>query len=132
MNKRIIVIEIGGRQSEDMEKAKWVTKVVTKEVGGYNEAFVVNLSDDEYEEIAEILDVPVSRGVVDRLTQLIRQAAIRARIDEREKMKFINADGTETFAPFMQYRSTIDGLLVDWDTRTEQLEQQLSLNEEEV
>lgn len=52
MSKRIIVIEISGRQSEDMEKAKWVTKVVTKEVGGYNEAFVVNVTDDEYEEIA--------------------------------------------------------------------------------
>lgn len=52
MSKRIIVIEIGGRQSEDMEAVEWVAKVVAKKVGGYNEAFTVNLSDEIYETMA--------------------------------------------------------------------------------
>jgi hypothetical protein len=52
MSKRIIVIEISGRQSEDMEDAKWVASVVAKKVGGYNEAFVVNITDEQFEEIA--------------------------------------------------------------------------------
>lgn len=52
MNKRIIVIEFGGRQSEDMDELQWVIKNVANRVGGYTEAFTVNLTDEEYEEIA--------------------------------------------------------------------------------
>jgi len=52
MNKRIIILEISGRQSEDMEDIKWVAQVVAKKMGGYNEAFIVNISDDTYESLA--------------------------------------------------------------------------------
>jgi len=52
MSKRIIVIEITGRQSEDMEEAEWVTRTVAKHVGGYNEAFVVNVTDEQFENMA--------------------------------------------------------------------------------
>lgn len=52
MNKRIIVIEIGGRQSEDMGKAEWAVKNIVSQLGGYNEAFTVNVSEKLYEELA--------------------------------------------------------------------------------
>lgn len=52
MSKRIIVLEIGGRQSEDMDDIKWVASVIAKKIGGYNEAFITNISDDDYEKIA--------------------------------------------------------------------------------
>jgi hypothetical protein len=52
MGKRIIVIEISGRQSEDMEDAKWVAQVVAKKIGGYNEAFITNVTDEQFENMA--------------------------------------------------------------------------------
>lgn len=52
MSKYIIVIEIGGRQSEDMAEAKWAVQNVVSHVGGYNEAFVTTATDDEFETLA--------------------------------------------------------------------------------
>jgi hypothetical protein len=44
-----------------------------------------------------------------------------ARIDERENMKFIDNDGKETHLPYVQYRYSGDGLLINWEDRTAQL-----------
>ena len=56
MSKYIIVLEIGGRQSEDMDEAKWAVKNVVEHVGGYNEAFVVAVDDDTYDKLSERAD----------------------------------------------------------------------------
>lgn len=44
-----------------------------------------------------------------------------ARIDERESMKFILPNGDETFVPYVQYRFVKDGLILDWENRSDQL-----------
>ena len=56
--------------------------------------------------------------------------SIKARIDEREHMKFIENDGAETHKPYVQYRFAKDGLLLDWDDRTKALQAQLIQDKE--
>lgn len=56
---------------------------------------------------------------------LVASETTKARIDERESMKFIYADGVETYAPYAQYRFVKDGLILNWEDRTEQLKAEL-------
>lgn len=59
------------------------------------------------------------------VANLIAIKELESRIDERENMRFFDNDGTETFTPYCKYRYMGDGLKVDWDYRTTNLEQQL-------
>lgn len=52
---------------------------------------------------------------------------LEARKDERENMRFLKSDGTETHIPFTEYRYTGDGLLLDWEKRTAKLDRLLGV-----
>jgi hypothetical protein len=73
--------------------------------------------------------IPELAAMLARYVQAHTDAAVKAaRIDERENMKFIDwhsdPPGQETFIPFTQYRYTGDGLLLNWEDRTQQLKPQ--------
>ena len=84
-----------------------------------------------------IVNEPETSRTTLKLTPKLKiMAAVEAygmaeRIDERENMKFIDADGQETFAPYLQYRYTGDGLLLDWEDRTKQLDERLQAKQPE-
>lgn len=69
---------------------------------------------------------PFYRQLLALLQSKINEAEIRARIDERESMKFFDDNGKEIFKPYLQYRFTGEGLRQSWDGRTKELLAQLN------
>ncbi len=67
-------------------------------------------------------EVPALQKAKQAIASKLRQVETEARVHEREHMKFIQSDGTETHIPFTQYRFTGDGLLLDWEDRSVQLQ----------
>lgn len=54
MAKIMIAIEIGGRQSEDVDDAQWaVQNIIKPKLGGYNSAHMICMSDSQYDDMIE-------------------------------------------------------------------------------
>lgn len=56
----------------------------------------------------------------------LQREKIKARIDERDKLCFVNKDGTENALPYLQYRFRDGRLLLDWEERDADLQDKLN------
>lgn len=68
-----------------------------------------------------------ANSVLSLIAKAEQWAELKGRLDELNNIKFIDNQGSETNIPFVQFRSTVDNLLVDWDDRVSQLTNQRNI-----